>query len=575
MPDRDGLTIGTAGHIDHGKTTLVKVLTGSSTDTLPEERRRGMSIELGFAELDLDGRRLSLVDVPGHERLVRTMIAGASGIGLFLMVIAADDGVMPQTLEHAVVLRSLGVDEGVVALTKCDVAGPDARRRAAADARDLFPRSPLVEVSSRTGEGIRELRGVLADVAAGVDADASRHRRGLPVLHVDRAFTAPGHGTVATGTLWSGAIEPGARLVLLPRGREVRVRAVQVHHRSVDVARASQRVALNVTRAGREQVQRGDALVDPLAAAFATYRLDVELLGPAAALGSAVRVLAHLGTRQATARLVPLGEGFAQLRLESQLIAQAGDRVVLRRLAPPEAFGGARVVDPVPRRHGPGPAVDRLRLIDDGPSLELVVAALEEAGAVPRAVERWAQVPLLAAARHRFTVDEWGRALQAALDGGAALEDGSGISAVPDSPPPAVESSQPDDPLVPGVIRELRKGGAMPPAPAEIARILGIEAPVVNETLAGLVRSGAAVRAKPDIYFDASHFAELAERVARLIGDRGSITIAEVRDAFGTSRKFAQALLEQLDAAKLTVRRGDVHVLRRRHVDAGRRRRRR
>src|SRR4051794_18218812 len=200
------LTIGTAGHIDHGKTALVRALTGRDTDRLAEERRRGISIELGFAELDLGGRRLSLIDVPGHERLVRTMIAGASGIDLFLLVVAADDGPMPQTREHLAVLRALGVERGAIALSKVDLVEEEARLLAEAECEELVPDAPLVAVSSQTGEGIEALRAALAAVAARVETSAAA-AAGEPLLHVDRCFSVVGHGTVVTGTLWSGTLE--------------------------------------------------------------------------------------------------------------------------------------------------------------------------------------------------------------------------------------------------------------------------------------------------------------------------------------------------------------------------------
>ncbi len=228
------LVLGTAGHIDHGKTALIRALTGIDTDRLPDERRRGISIELGYARLALaSGRTLSVVDVPGHEQFVRTMVAGASGIDLYLMTIAADDGVMPQTREHASVLRALNVSHGVVAVTKCDLAGPEA---AMLEARELFPDAELVGVSARRGTGLEELRAALERVAA---ATPERVASGAPGrLHVDRVFTIRGAGTVATGTLWSGALSRAEAVEILPRGLRTRVRAVEVHDQPVPLARA-------------------------------------------------------------------------------------------------------------------------------------------------------------------------------------------------------------------------------------------------------------------------------------------------------------------------------------------------
>src|SRR4051812_29999510 len=262
------LTLGTAGHIDHGKTALVRALTGVDTDRLPEEKARGISIALGYASL---APGLSVIDVPGHERFVRTMVAGATGIDLYLMVVAADDGVMPQTREHATVLAALGVGVGVVALTKCDVADP---ARAAAEAAELLPGAEIVPVSSRTGAGLDALRAALDRAAARVQSRASD---GPLRLHVDRVFSIRGAGTVITGTLWSGMAARGDHVTILPAGRAARVRGLEVHDAPVERAEAGQRVALNLAGVDRDEVARGDVVVGASGAAGPTYRVDVAL----------------------------------------------------------------------------------------------------------------------------------------------------------------------------------------------------------------------------------------------------------------------------------------------------------
>src|SRR5215203_2501794 len=250
------LTVGTAGHVDHGKTTLVQALTGRDTDRLKEEKERGISIELGYAPLELpSGRRVSVVDVPGHERFVRTMVAGATGIDLFLMVVAADDGVMPQTREHAAVLAALGLRSGVVAVTKADLADP---ARAAAEAAELFPGAEVVPVAAPSGEGLDELRAALDRVASGLPARASG---GALRLHVDRSFTIRGAGTVVTGTLWEGTAARGDEVRILPAGTAARIRSVQVHDEPRERAEAGQRVALNLAGVARDEVARGDVVV--------------------------------------------------------------------------------------------------------------------------------------------------------------------------------------------------------------------------------------------------------------------------------------------------------------------------
>ena len=338
------LTVGTAGHIDHGKTWLVRALTGKDTDRLPEEQRRGISIDLGYAPVELaDGRRLSLIDVPGHERFVRTMVAGATGIDLFLLVVDAGEGARPQTHEHLAILRLLGIDRGVVALTKIDAVDTEAADLADEEARELVPGAAVVRVSARTGEGLDDLRaelGRLADEVEHARVDASTR------LYVDRSISIPGFGTVATGTLWSGSIATGDRLRLEPSGRNVRVRSIQVHDRDVPEADAGQRVAVSLPGLERDEVTRGEALVTPGAYAV-TYRLDV-VLDELVPIGDNARLQVHLGTAHAPARVARIGDGFAQLRLDAAVVAAGGDRVILRGET---TLGGGTVLDPAPPRH--------------------------------------------------------------------------------------------------------------------------------------------------------------------------------------------------------------------------------
>src|SRR6266540_4916901 len=313
------LTVGTAGHIDHGKTWLVRALTGKDTDRLPEEQERGISIDLGYAPLELpDGRRLSVVDVPGHERFVRNMVAGATGIDLFLLVIDAAEGARPQTHEHLAILRLLGIDTGVVAVTKADAVDEETLELALEEARELVPGAEVVAVSAKTGSGLDELRAALADAAR-----ERSHADGPTRLYVDRVFTLRGIGTVATGTLWSGSIGEGDELRAEPAGLAVRVRSVQVHDHPVERAEAGQRVAVALPGTDRAELRRGDALVTP-GAFRPSYRLDVALEAPAEI---PPRVQVHHGTSQVVARLARTGDGYAQLRLAEPVVAARGDRL--------------------------------------------------------------------------------------------------------------------------------------------------------------------------------------------------------------------------------------------------------
>jgi selenocysteine-specific elongation factor len=495
------LTLGTAGHIDHGKTALIESLTGVNTDRLPEERSRGISIELGYARLDLpSGRAVSVVDVPGHERFVRTMVAGATGIDAFLMVVAADDGVMPQTREHAAVLAGLGIAEGVVAVTKADLLDPSV---ATEEARELFGAVEVVATSTRTGQGLDALRAALDHVAARLPGREGSDP--LMRLHVDRAFTIKGSGTVVTGTLWSGSVGRGDVVALLPRGLEARVRAVQVHDRPVERAAAGQRVAVNLVGVEVREVARGDVLADGHSALRPTYVVDAELDLREEPAG---RVQVHHGTREAPARVAALGGRYYQLRLEQPLVAAEGDRLVVRRIAPPDTLGGGVVLDAHPRKHGPSAeALARLERLARGEPAE--PAKPLEKGSDP-------------------------------------LSEGDSRGLTP-------------TPLSPGAValeERLRAAGPEPPTEAELGEAAG--------ELPALRAAGGAVRVGRTLHYHPEALAVVERRVVAFCEAHGSITIAQLRDELGTTRKFAQALLEHFDAAKVTLRRGDEHVLRRR-----------
>ncbi len=351
------LTLGTAGHIDHGKTALVTRLTGKNTDRLREERERGISIELGYAELELPGGgRLSVVDVPGHERFVRTMVAGATGVDLFLLVIAADDGVMPQTVEHLAIIELLGIREGVVALTKADMVDEELLELAEEDVRGFLAGSSyeaceLVTVSAKDGRGTEDLVRALDRAAARVEAG----RRGGPArLPVDRVFPLKGIGTVVTGTLWRGELRAGDALVVEPGGARAAVRSVQVHDQETDVAHAGSRVGVNLRALGRDGIVRGDWLVAPELAGRSGRRFDawVTLLPDARPLRSGDQVRVHHGTAQYLARVAPLegreiapgGGAAAVVRLDADAFVESHDRFIVRSLSPVATIAGGEVL---------------------------------------------------------------------------------------------------------------------------------------------------------------------------------------------------------------------------------------
>ena len=523
------LTVATAGHIDHGKTTLVEALTGKNTDRLPEERARGISIDLGYAPLELpNGVRLSVVDVPGHERFVRTMVAGATGVDLFLLVIDANEGARPQTHEHLAVLRLLGVDRGVVALTKADLADTETLELARAEAEELVPGAAVVAVSARTGDGLDELRAALAAIAT------ERGREHAPTrLYVDRSFSLRGIGTVVTGTLWSGSIGEGDELRVEPRGRAVRVRSVQVHDRPGDRAEAGQRVAVSLPGVERSDVGRGDALIAP-GRYRPSYRLDV-VLDRLAEIPASVHV--HHGTADVPARVAFVGERFAQLRLAEPVVAARGDHVVLRAGT---TVGGGVVLDPRPPRHS---SVERLEALERG---ETFVYAPE------RVDGEWAWSP--------DWLDELRADLERAIDAADPLD--------PGVPVPGAEWARavvPHLPLElrgaklyrPGAVAEL---GARAEAAAALEAQLGLEPLKVEDAALArfLEESGRLVRVGDGYAISPAAYEQA--RAALVDG----ITLARFRDALGVGRKTAQLLLERFDADGVTRRVGDTRVLRRR-----------
>jgi selenocysteine-specific elongation factor len=439
------------------------------------------------------------------------MVAGATGIDLYLMTVAADDGVMPQTREHATVLRALGVQTGVIAVTKSDLADPDV---AMIEASELLGGAEPVAVSARTGAGIDELRSALERAAGSLSSRAESP--GSARLHIDRSFTIRGAGTVVTGTLWSGAVARGDELELLPEGRRVRVRAVQVHDRAVDRAAAGQRVAVNLTGVPVTEVARGDALASPDGELRPTYLIDALLELGDSEPEHVGRVQVHHGTRETPARVAWLGGSFWQLRLEHRLIAARGDRLVIRQIAPPDTLGGGVVLDATPKKHGPSrDLLTRLERLSRGEP----VADSERVGTQ-------------------------------ASGGAAGARDSR--KHVPRSGSPSEPKPLPPSALA--LAERLRQAGLEPPLDSELDAA----------DLAALRAAGKAVRVSKNLHYHPDILSEVRERVIALARrSGGAISLAAFRDELGTSRKFAQALLEHFDSERLTIRRGDEHVLRR------------
>lgn len=608
--------VGTAGHVDHGKSTLVRALTGIDPDRLAEEKSRQMTIDLGFAWLPLpDGETLGIVDVPGHRDFIENMLAGVGGIDAAILVIAADEGVMPQTREHLAILDLLGITHGLVALTKIDlIDDPDWLELVADEIRAVLAPTALagtaiLPVSAARGDGVPQL---IDNLTALLDAIPPRAEFGTPRLPVDRAFTMSGFGTVVTGTLLGGSLRVGDEVELQPSGLRGRVRGLQSYKQPVEVAHPGSRVAVNVSGVDRQAVVRGEVLTIPGALQPTTlvdvrfrYLADAErslrhnaavkFFSGAAETGAHVRLIAD-------ERLAPGRESWLQLRLDRPLALARGDRFILRFPSPAQTIGGGVIVDPHParrwKRMQPNVIAALERRLHGTPAERIAQAANQP-------VKRGDLVSL---------VSDVDTAIQEALDSGLLV-------ALPDSLYLSIESAQATirrmaldlaafheaQPLRVGMPREeLRSRAGLktvtfaalldmqdrivvdgnwlrladhvvrfnaaqtaaiarlkaqiaespytPPSFAEAARIVGAD------VLYALIDTGEIVQVQPDVIFSRVVYGEMVDAVFDLIDTEGGITAAMLRDRFGTSRKYAIALLEHLDALGWTRRDGDTRV---------------
>ncbi len=595
------LVLGTAGHIDHGKTALVRALTGVDTDRLPEEKARGITIELGFAPLDLaPGLRLGVVDVPGHEGLVRTMVAGATGIDLVLLVVAADEGVMPQTREHVAICQLLGIERGVVALTKTDAVEEAVAELAAEEVRGLV-RFPIVPVSSVTGEGIGELRERLLEVVRRTPARTPRS--GPPRLPVDRCFAMRGFGTVVTGTLLGSALHVGDAVEIQPGGLSARVRGLQSHGRHMEQIQPGSRCAVNLQGVELADLERGVVVTAPGALA-PTRTLDVQVtwLGREA---TSIQFLA--GTAERVGRIAPVGEGFARIHLKGEPLALLpGDRFVLRGFSR-ATVGGGIVLDVAPprrRRSDPGLVRELEALARREPATDVRVrvaragfAGVEEAalrretglaveeiriegvkvgdrwlsaeaigelesralGAVREFHEREPLRPGIPRARLRGALPE--NAPPATLD--LVLERSSALVAEGDLvrlPEHRPRLSPEEEKIALRLRLESEAAGLEPPTLREWSERIGMDP---RPLLVYLEREGVMIRAPGDLWFHRDPVEALCERVIQWIRTHGPLDTPSYKRLIGTTRKHAVPLMELLDARQVTLRKGEMRVLRR------------
>ena len=616
--------IGTAGHVDHGKSTLVERLTGIDPDRLREEKERGMTIDLGFAWLTLPGGdEVSIVDVPGHERFVNNMLAGVGGIDLALLIVAADESVMPQTREHTAILDLLQVERGLAVVTKSDLVDDEWLELVQADVEDLLEDtslegSPILAVSATAGDGIPELT---AAIEARLGETEPRRDLGRPRMAVDRSFTMSGFGTVVTGTLIDGSLAVGQSVEIVPTGRTSRVRGLQSHKRKVDSIGPGNRVAANVAGISQGDVQRGEVLTVPgwLAPSEAMdVRLQV-IPGASRAVRHNMFATVHVGSSETVGRVrlldrdraEPGDSAWAQIKFEQPQAVVKGDCFVVR--SNHETLGGGRVVDPHAKRHrrNYAPLLERLAVMEAGSDRDVLIKGIEasepvdlrelarranmEPGAVVSEIKQMASERLVVPLGDRiiqgtvvYTAAGWagvsskarsfleefhgkfplrrgaskeelrsrlgmkaavfGSALALLEADGVLVEDGPAVRR-PDHVRVVSESQQRE---IDAYMVLLASNRYSPPT----------DSPPDPELLSLLVEDGRVTKVSDSVVFESSAYQEMVEAIRAKIEEAGEVTVADVRDMFGGSRKYSLALMDYLDQQRITRRVGDARVLR-------------
>jgi len=617
--------IGTAGHVDHGKTTLIKALTGIDTDRLKEEQERGMTIDLGFASIRLpNGIVAGIVDVPGHERFLRNMLAGVTGVDAAMLVVAADEGVMPQTREHLEILELLEARAGVVVITKCDMVASDWIDLVEDDIRSelagtFLEDAPIIRVSSVTGEGLPELLQTLASIVSQIEPRSTEVPFRLPI---DRVFTITGFGAVVTGTLVSGTIRTGDVLRILPEGIESRARQLQVHGEKVEEAYAGSRVAVNLAGVDVSDIRRGSVIVPP-GYLDPSDRLDVLIrILPDAnkPLKNRVRVRLHIGTAEHIGRVVLLygseipagGEGFAQFVSETPVTAARNDRFVIRSYSPMRTMGGGVVLDPSAcrHRHGDLTVIDALKRRLKGDPADIFEDVLISAFAPVSIKDAVAAVGISDSEADRM-IESRGLIRIA----GDKIIHPAVFSALKSRIISSLEAYHQSKPLRAGMPREdLRAASArkldaktfqslliemeasgeivlvehlvrLPTHSVKLSetdskaaqalddlyRLAWLDAPSIDDALAKtgasrdvlhyLIETGTLIMIDADIVLHKSAVEHARNLLIDKLADGGSITVSEFRDLVGSSRKYVVPLLEYFDSQRFTRRVGDVRVL--------------
>jgi len=616
------IILGTAGHIDHGKSALVKALTGIDPDRLKEEKERGITIDLGFADLHYpDGLTVGIVDVPGHERLVKNMLAGAGGIDLVLLVIAADEGIMPQSREHLHICNLLKIKSGLIAITKADLVEKNWLELVEDDVGHFvkgtfLEGATIVTVSSKTMFNIDLLKEKIKDVALKVEPKPTK---GLFRLPIDRVFTLKGFGTVVTGTAISGSISIDEAVEILPSNIKSKVRGLHSHGKPIHTAFAGQRVAINLQGVDKEELKRGDSVVVP-ERFIPTKKVEakVELLSDAPILKSKSLIHFHLGTSETIARIILYGKNelkadesiYCQFRLKEPVIATSGDRYIIRRFSPVETIGGGEILDPLSYRRSLKEGFDDLKIFETGTLSEKIAIKVKKAGIhgiEVSLIEGWIKAEVT-------SIRDSIRALK---DNGILMQfediliHSSALNSFRDAVKKAMSDFHKKNPLKPGMLKEelrahlnielrlfsnlitslkdivlekeivrlatfgvalsqvdetlkakilglLEKGGFQPPSKEELLQSLKLDQKHISDILKLLAKEGNLVRISDSMYITSSVYRNMIENLKDFYSKKSEMTVAEFRDILNTTRKYALPFLEYLDSNKITLRVGDI-----------------
>ncbi len=616
------IILGTAGHIDHGKSALVKALTGTDPDRLKEEKQRGITIDLGFADLKYpDGLTVGIVDVPGHERLVKNMLAGAGGIDMVLLVIAADEGVMPQSREHLAICNLLGIKKGIIVITKCDLVEKDWLELVKDDVKGFVQGSflqdaEIVTVSSKTGENIELLKEKIHQLALETEQKSSD---GLFRLPIDRVFTLKGFGTVVTGTAISGKLSIDEQVEILPSGLQSKVRGLQSHGRSIETAFAGQRVAINLQGVEKQEIKRGDVVVTPEGFTV-TQTIDVKLrlLQDAPSIKTKTNVHFHLATSEAIARVIlydkeelkPSEEAYCQLRLDRPVVAVSGDRFVIRRFSPVITIGGGVILDSLAKRRKKKEGIDDLMLYESAGLEEKLLTKVrkmglkgiqrsrlegwinEELSVIKKAIEKLKQKgELLEYDKKLIHQDVYKKIKDRLIDAlrrfhkNNLLKPGmqkevlrnifnlkqtafQGILSITDEivverdivrlKDFSVEVTDNYSEIKNTVVKELKKAGFQPPSNKELAELLGLKEKEMDDILKLMVQEGTLKRITDSFYLTGEDYQRMLELLDEYFKKNPTMTVGQFRDLLGTTRKYALPMLEHLDSNKITLRVQDV-----------------